>query len=182
MQKSWYSGTQNFVQVNMFACICQPFLTSDNMSDFHFPIINYISKMKGRPTVFFNDNEVIEFSKRHNAIILVYKNRRNLEKITSDSDCIRFSFYNSFLYLLKGHFGAFSIVCSWRWIILFIFFIILRRFEFCLFFRFAVWLCFSLMRTETRVSKIAFEEHFLHVFVEWESLALDIRAVFWVWI
>ncbi len=159
--------TQNFVQVNMFAGICEPFFASDHVCDFHFPIINYIGEMECRPTVFFYDYKIIEFNKGDCAIILVGKYRRDLKKIGPDSDCIRLTFENSLFDLLKSQSGAFAIVWSWRGFSLLIFLIVFRGFEFLFFLCVAVGLGFSLMRAKAGVSKIIFEQHFFDVFVEW---------------
>lgn len=88
----------------MFAGICKPLLTSDDMGDFHFPVINYIGKVESGPTIFFDDDKVIKFDKIDSAIIFVDEKWWGLKNISSDSNSIRFPFKNSLLHLLHGKF------------------------------------------------------------------------------
>lgn len=182
MQEFRDISTQNFVQVNMFACIREPLFASNNVRYFHFPIVNHIGEMECGPAVFLNDHKIIKFNKWNNPIILVNKYRRNFEKIASDSDSIRLTFENSVFNLLKSQSGAFSIVWSWIWFSLLIFFIVFSGFEFLLFLCLTVRLHFAFMRAKARVGKIIFEQYFFHIFVEWKSLALNVWSKFFIWI
>ena len=76
----------------MFACVSEPFLSSDDVSDFHFPVINNIGKMESRPTIFFDDDKIIKFGKRNRPVILINKYWRDLKKIAPDSYSIRLPF------------------------------------------------------------------------------------------
>lgn len=182
MQEFRDGNTQNFIQVNMFACIGEPLFSSNNVRYFHFPIINHIGEMECRPAVFLNDHKIIKFNKWNNPKILVNKYRRDFEKIASNSDSIRLAFENSVLNLLKSQSGAFSIVWSRIGFSLLIFFIVFRCFEFLLFLCFTVRLHFAFMRAKARVGKIIFEQYFFHIFVEWNSLALNVWSKFLIWI
>lgn len=46
----------------MFRSVSQPLHASDNMSDTHFPIIDYISEMECGKSIILNNYEVIERS------------------------------------------------------------------------------------------------------------------------
>jgi hypothetical protein len=98
----------------MFAGISEPFLSSDDVGDFHFPVVDNIGEVESWPAIFFDDNKIIKLGKRNNPVILINENRRNLKKIASDSDSIRLPFENLFLDLSESQFGTFSIVGSWR--------------------------------------------------------------------
>ena len=86
----------------MFAGVCQPLLTSDDMGNFHFPIVNDICKMECRPAILFNDDKIVEFNKRNCSIILVDKYRRSVKKVSSNSDSIRLTVENFLFNLLES--------------------------------------------------------------------------------
>ena len=167
----------------MFAGISQPFLSSNYMSNFHFPIINHIGKMKSGPSIFFHDNKVIKLYKIYSSIIFIYEKWWRLKNISSDSDCIRLSTKNTLFDLFHGEFWTFTIIWCGSKLITFALLAILLTligFWFSLFFDFTVWLNLSLMLTKAWVSKIIFKEHFFYVFIDCETLTLYVRLIFFI--
>lgn len=165
----------------MFAGISKPLLSSDYMSNFHFPIINYVGKMKGRPSIFFYDNKVIKLNKINSAIILVDKKRWRLENISPNSDCIRLPTENTLFNLFHGEFWTSTIIRCGSKLIIFTFLVILLvliRFWFSLFLDLTVWFGLSLMLTKAWIGKIIFEKHFFDVFIKCETLTLNVRLIF----
>lgn len=153
------------------------------MGYLHFPIVNYISKMESWPSIFFYYDKIIKLDKVDSTIILVNKKRWILENISSDSYRIRLSIEDSLFNLFHCELWASTIIwCRSKLIILvlFVILLILVWFLSSFFFDFAVWLCFSLMRTETWVRKIIFKKHFFDIFIEWKTLTLNIGLIFFV--
>lgn len=144
----------------MFAGICEPFLSSDYMSNFHFPIINHIGKVKRWPSIFFYNNKVIKLDKVHRSIVLVNKKRWGLKNISLYPYSIRFPFKYAFLNLLHSKFWASTIIWCRSELTIFVLVIILLILVwllFSFFLNFAVRFSFSLMLTKAWISKIIFQ-------------------------
>lgn len=153
------------------------------MCNFHFPIVDYVGKVKSWPSIFFNDNKVIKLDKINSTIIFINEKRWILENISSDSDCIRFTSKNTLFHLFHCEFWTSAIIWSGSKLIIFallVILLILSGFRFSLFFYFTVWFSLSLMLAETWISKIIFEKHFLNVFVDCETLTLYVRLIFFI--
>ena len=57
----------------MFIGISEPFLPPHHMSDFHLPVINNIGKMKSRPLIAPDYDEIIDCLKRNLSEDFVFK-------------------------------------------------------------------------------------------------------------
>lgn len=152
------------------------------MSNFHFPVINYVGKVESGPAIFFDDDKVIKLDKIDSPIILINEEWRELENISPDSHCIRFAFQYPLLYLLHSQFRASTIIrCSYCVItiaLLIILFAILGWLLLTLLFNLTVGLCFPLMGAKTWICEIIFKKHFLNVFVQCQALTLYVGLVF----
>lgn len=109
----------------MLTCVCQPLLSSYNMSYFHFPIINNVCKMKSWPTILLYNYKIIKLCKRNFSIVLINKKLRMFVQITLKPDSIFLSIFYLRFNVLKCKFSASSwINIFWLFmVILYIFFI-----------------------------------------------------------
>ena len=110
----------------MLTRVCQPLLSSYNMSYFHFPIINNVCKMKSWPAVLLYNYKVIKLSKRNFSIVLINKKLGMLVQIAFKSNSIFLSIFYLRFNLLKCKFSTSSwIKIFWLlMVILYIFFIL----------------------------------------------------------
>ena len=91
----------------MLRSIRKPLLSSDDMSNFHFPVINDICEVKCWPAILFNNNKIVKFRSFHFSINLILKiffiYRGN---IWFNSNCIWMSFFNFLFHFIRRKLSA----------------------------------------------------------------------------
>ncbi len=138
----------------MFAGIGKPLFSSDDMSDFHLPIINNVGEVESGPAVFFDDDEIIEFDKVDSAVIFVNKVRGSFEQVASDSDSEWLTSQYALLHLWQCESRTSSIITpslSLKLLVLLIIILTLGRFLLSFLLNLTVRLCLLLMLTEARI-------------------------------
>ena len=102
------SSLENFIKIDMFIGISEPFLSPHHMSDFHLPVINNIGEMKSRPFIASDYDEIINGLKRNFTKDFIFKGFWPLNKIIFYSYGVRFFVVDTMFDLLEGKVSTFA--------------------------------------------------------------------------
>jgi len=84
----------------VFIGIVEPFLSSNDMRDFHLPVINDVGEVEGRPAISSDYDEILQCLEIHFAVYLISKVLGKREEVSFDAYCVWMALLQSFTDLL----------------------------------------------------------------------------------
>ena len=100
MHKCRNRSLKHLIEIYVFIGIVEPFLSSNDMRDFHLPVINDVGEMEGRPAISSDYDEILQWLEIHFAVYLISKVLGKREEVSFDAYCVWMALLQSFTDLL----------------------------------------------------------------------------------